>query len=112
MILTKNTPFTKEEIAQLATEYQDYIKTVIDVENKTCSAGGKMHADCEKNLLEKGSLQSDLWGGGIDLAAKIIDFTSLINIRPRDENPSMEILKPELREEFEVLMKHFFHAIF
>ena len=108
MIITKTAPFTKEEIGQLAEEYKEYIKTVIDIENKTCSAGGKMHADCEKKLLEKDSTQKDLWGGGIDLAAKIIDFTSLINIRPRDENPSMEILKPELREKFEELMKYFF----
>lgn len=111
MILTKNLPFTKEEIEKMAEEYGEYIKTVIDVEKKICAGGGKMHADCEKILLENGSEQKNLWGGGIDLAAKVIDFTSLINIRPRDENYSMEILKPETREEFEKLMKYFFNTL-
>ncbi len=108
MIITKTTPFTKEEIAKMTEEYGEYIKTVIDVEKKVCAGGGKMHADCEKILLEQGSEQKDLWGGGIDLVAKVIDFTSLINIRPRDDNHSMEILKPEMRQRFKNIMDYFF----
>lgn len=108
MIITKKAPFTKEEIQQLSEEYEDYIKTVIDLENKICSAGGVMHADNEKELLLRESKQENLWGGGIDLMTKMIDFNSLINIRAQDDNPSMEILDADKRKRFEDLMKYFF----
>ncbi len=38
MIITKSEPFTKEEIEKLKELFDTYIKTVIDVENKICSA--------------------------------------------------------------------------
>lgn len=108
MIITKKFPFTTQEIEKLKEEYGDYIKTVIDLEKQICSAGGKMHADNEKELIGGGSLQKNLWGGGTDLIAKMIDFNSLINIRATDNNPSMEILDAERRKKFEELMRYFF----
>jgi hypothetical protein len=65
MIITKNIPFTKEEIETLKEEYDFFIKTVIDIEKKICSAGANMHFENEKVLLEQVSLQKDLWGGVI-----------------------------------------------
>lgn len=47
MIITKNKPFTKEEIKQLSEEFDVYIKTVIDIENKICSAGMNRHFEGE-----------------------------------------------------------------
>lgn len=111
MIITKNTSYTKEEIEKLREQFEVYIKTVIDIEKKICSAGSDRHFESEKILLEKGSRQSDVWGGGIDLDTKVIDFKSFINIRPSDNNRSNEIQNQETIKEFEKLTKYFFKKI-
>jgi Protein of unknown function (DUF5674) len=67
VIITKSSPFSKNEINSLMEVFDYYIKTVIDIERKICSAGCDKHFDSEKILLEQGSEQSDLWGGGIDI---------------------------------------------
>ena len=112
MIITKSEPFTKEEIEKVKELFDIYIKTVIDVERKICSAGADRHFESEKILLEDGSRQSDLWGGGIDLEAKIIDCNSFINVRPIDKNTSNEIQNEKLRKQFEDLSKYFFKEIY
>lgn len=111
MIITKSNPFTKDEIEKLREFFDTYIKTVIDVEKKVCSAGANRHFESEKILLEQGSNQSDLWGGGLDMETKEIDYNSFINIRPKDENTSNEIQNPEIRKKFADLMKYFFDSI-
>ncbi len=111
MIITKSAPFTDEEIEKLKEVFDVYIKIVIDVEKKICSAGCDRHFESEKILLEQGSYQSDLWGGGIDLETKIIDGNSFINVRPADNNTSNEIQDPKLRKEFEDLTKYFFKEV-
>lgn len=112
MIITKTTAFTKEEIEKLREQFDIYIKTVIDVEKKICSAGADRHSESEKILLEQGSRQSDVWGGGIDVKTKIIDYNSFINIRPTDKNTSNEILNTDIRSIFEKLIKRFFKTIY
>lgn len=112
VILTKNTPFTKEEIEKLEKTFSNrYIKTVIDIDRKICSAGCDRHFDSEQLLLREGSKQSDLWGGGIDPETLTIDCNSMINIRPRDNNNSNEIKNPEILAKFEELTKYFFEKL-
>ena len=111
MIITKKEPYTKEEIEQLKDKFEFYIKTVIDIEKKICSAGADRHFESEKVLFEQGSKQADLWGGGIDIKTKVIDFNSFINIRPLDKNTSNEIQDAAIREEFETLTKYFFEEV-
>lgn len=108
MIITKSVPFTKEEIEKLRQVFDVYIKTVIDIEKKVCSAGMDRHYEGEKILLKQDSKQSDLWGGGIDLETRVIDFNSFINIRPNDNNTSNQIQNPEIRQKYEELTKFFF----
>jgi len=55
-------------------------------------------ADCEAVLLEDGSQQTAIWGADWNPTAQQVTFESLINIRPRQSNRSMEILDPEIRE--------------
>jgi hypothetical protein len=57
-----------------------------------------MHADCEAALLEDGSQQEDVWGADWNPAAQQVTFESLINIRPRQNNPSMDILDQAIRQ--------------
>lgn len=110
MIITKSEPFTKEEIERVAECFEVYIKTVIDVEKKICSAGADRHFESENILLEQGSAQSHLWGGGIDMETKTVDFNSFINIRPA-QNKSNEIQDAAIRERYETLTKYFFKEI-
>ncbi len=111
MIITKAKPFTADEIDKLKERFEIYIKTVIDVDKKICSAGMDVHFEGEKILLDQGSKQSNVWGGGIDLETKEIDYNSLINIRPNLKNPSNEILDPRLREIYHKLSVYFFKNI-
>lgn len=111
MILTSNKPFTKEQINKLLEVLNPYIKTVIDIELQICCAGAKMHFEEEKTLMDSGSAQSSLWGGGVDTSTKSVAFDSMINLRPNNNNTSNEILDPEKRKKFEDLTKYFFSEI-
>lgn len=111
MIITKFQPYTLEEIEKLKEQFDVYIKTVIDIEKKICCAGMDRHYEGEKILLGQNSKQNNLWGGGIDLETKTIDFNSFINIRPNDNNTSNEIQDKYIREKFEKLTKFFFQNI-
>lgn len=111
MVITKSAPFTNKEIRRLQEQFDTYIKTVIDLEKKVCSAGCDRHFESEQVLLELGSKQSDIWGGGIDIDTKEIDFNSFINIRPSDNNPSNDILDPKKRKMYDKLTRYFFKEI-
>ena len=111
MIITKSEPFNIEKIDKLKEQFQVYIKTVIDIKNKICSAGMNRHFEGEHILLQQGSNQSDLWGGGLDLETKEIDFNSFINIRPQDNNSKNEIQDPQIKSIYETLTQFFFQNI-
>ena len=112
MIITKKNPFTKDEIEKLKDSFEVYIKTVIDIEKKICSAGCDRHFESEKFLLDQGSNQKDLWGGGMDLETKTIDCNSFINIRPAQKNSSNEIQNEKIRDKFNKIMRYFFGEIY
>ena len=80
MVTTKDSPFTKNELENLKEQFDVYIKTVIDIEKEICSAGCDLHSDSEQILLGKGSKQSNVWGSGVDLETKDIDFSSFLSI--------------------------------
>lgn len=111
MIITKNEPFTTEEIKQLSEEFEVYIKTVIDIEKKVCSAGMNRHYEGEQILIKQNSKQKYLWGGGIDLETLDIDFNSFINIRPSDNNTKNEIQSEEIKSKYKELSEYFFKEI-
>jgi len=111
VIITKSRPFTKKEVEKLKEQFDVYIKTVIDVKRDICSAGMNRHFEGEEILLEQGSKQSNIWGGGIDLETKTIDFNSFINIRPNDNNNSNEIQSKDIRIKYEELTKFFFQEV-
>jgi len=111
MIITKSEPFTVAEIEKLKERFEIYIKTVIDIKNNSCSAGMDRHFEGEVILLSQGSSQSQIWGGGIDLETKEIDFNSFINIRPNDNNTKNEIQSETIKDKYKELTEHFFQAI-
>lgn len=96
---------TKKEIKKLSEHFSGYIKVVIDIERGMLAGGGDRHVDDEKLLIKNGSKQKNLWGGGFDLETKEIDYNSVINLRPRDRNPSRDILSEEIREKFDKVVR-------
>lgn len=108
MIITKKIPFTIGEIELLKEQFEIYIKTVIDIEKKVCSAGMNRHFEGENILLEQGSSQHNIWGGGLDLTTKEIDFNSFINIRPKDNNAKNEIQSESVKKQYLELTQYFF----
>ncbi len=112
MIITISEPFTSDDVMKLQEQFGTYIKTVIDIRNKVCSAGPDRHFESEKVLLDQGSKQSDIWGGGIDISSKAIDYNSFINIRPNDNNHSNEIQSEKIRDIYKELTEYFFSEIY
>jgi len=61
----------------------------------------ELHADEEKLLLENGSKQTDLWGINIyphEEGEKFIEFDSMINLRPYQNNRTRGVKDPKIIE--------------
>jgi hypothetical protein len=81
--------------------FEDMVKYVVDIKRRVAAVGGELHADAEELLLESGSNQNDLWGANYYPgrgAEGCIEYTSLINIRPSQGNPSMVVEDEETRD--------------
>ncbi len=89
---------TEQQITEMLESLETYIKLAVDIRRGILAGGGVMHADCEAVLLEDGSQQEDVWGADWDPASRQVTFGALINIRPRQDNPSMDILADTTRE--------------
>lgn len=92
MILIIRTPATPEQRSQMLEELKFYIRLAVDIERRILAGGAQMHYLCEQALLEDGSSQKNIWGAGFMPVNQKITYDSLINIRPRQNNRSMEIL--------------------
>lgn len=91
MIILKD-KLTVQQLSDMAAEiYGDMIKAVVDVREGILAIDADLHSDLERMLLENGSRQEDLWGFNIYPEVEgddFIEFDSLINIRPRQNNHS------------------------
>jgi Protein of unknown function (DUF5674) len=92
---------TKEQLQEMMEMLESYVKLAMDVERGILAGGGAMHADCEAVLLEDGSQQESIWGADQNPESQEVTFESLINIRPRQNNRSLELQDPELRARVE-----------
>ena len=95
------TPEQREEMSAAL----GYIKLAVDVRRGVIAGGGIMHADCEAALLEDGSVQDDVWGADWIPLEEIVEFESLINIRPDRGNRSLRIEDPEIRQRVESVVR-------
>lgn len=93
---------TLADLADLAADrYGDLVKAVVDIEREVMAVGEGMHADEEAGLLEDGSRQAALWG--INLypteygSPDWVEFDSLINLRPQQENRTRSVDDPAVR---------------
>jgi Protein of unknown function (DUF5674) len=95
-------PVTLEHLRTLAAQqFGDFVKAVVDVQLGVMALGGELHADEEALLIEVGSRQADLWG--INLypdrpAPELVEFDSMINLRPAQGNRSRGVDDPGRQE--------------
>jgi hypothetical protein len=102
-------PITRQRLKEIAEKrFGDMVKGVVDVEKQIMVLGGELHADEEAFLLEAGSQQRDLWGinpypgmGGADF----LEFDSMINIRPSQNNRSRGVEDPAIRRKIESVIQ-------
>ena len=99
-------PVTLAELAEMRAGFDTFIKLAVDLEREILAGGGELHADCERALLQDGSQQQDVWGGDWFPDIQEVGFESLINIRPRQDNRSLELQSPVLRQRFETIVRH------
>lgn len=77
-----------------------YVKAVVDIEKELIAYDAGMHADLENYLLENGSQQKNLWG--INFLKDVegddwVEFDSMINIRPAQNNRSRGVEDGHIR---------------
>lgn len=94
-------PMPLSEVTAMAKEqFGDMIKAVVDVERRRLALGGELHCDEEARLLEDGSKQENLWGINIypgKSEPERIEFDSMINIRPSQNNRTRGVEDEETR---------------
>lgn len=92
----------KELKAMAEQMYGDLVKADVDIVKKIVIVDMGMHADGEAELLTQGSKQEDIWGINLhpdDFGTEdFIEFDSMINIKPRQKNPSRDVLDAEIRQ--------------
>ncbi len=98
----------KLELEELAKEfYVEMVKGVADIEREIIALGGEWHMDANEVLIKDGSKQQNLWGFNIYLnkpREEMLEYNSLINIRPKQGNKSMEIENEEIKNKiFEIV---------
>ncbi|MDR0957276.1 MAG: DUF5674 family protein [Candidatus Nomurabacteria bacterium] len=107
----------KISIAELRTMaeamYGDLVKADVDVQKKIVVIDAELHADIEAFMLENGSKQSDLWGINLHPdefgTSDFVEFDSMINIRPRQNNRSRYVEDPKIREQILQIISEVVH---
>lgn len=99
---------SKKELANKHLQYfKSLVKAVADIEREKIAFDAELHADLEAHLLADGSKQENLWGINLyPLKDKkdFIEYTALINIRPHQNNRSMEIEDHKIKEKIQLLI--------
>ena len=101
---------SKKKLKQLAEKrFGDLVKAVVDIKRGIMALGGELHADEEAELLKNGSQQQNLWGINLypdESKEKWIEFDSIINIRPSQNNRSRDIENQEIKEKIKNIIKN------
>ena len=94
-------PIKKNELNDMATKmFGDMVKGVVDVEQGKLALDAELHADLEALFLENGSKQEFLWGINLypeEDGEDFLEFDSLINIRPRQNNRGRGVYDEKIR---------------
>ena len=102
------------ELREMAEKmYGSLVKADVDLTKGVLLVDMEMHADGEAYLLENGSQQVDLWGINLHPdkfgTNDFIEFNSMINIRPRQNNPSRDVLDENVRKQIREIVAGIIH---
>jgi hypothetical protein len=102
------------ELREMAEKmYGSIVKADVDITKGVLLVDMEMHADGEAYLLENGSQQADLWGINLHPdkfgTDDFIEFDSMINIRPRQSNPSRDVLDENVRKQIQGIVEGVIH---
>lgn len=107
-----NEKISRTELARISDHYfGDMTKGVVDVGKEIVAIDAELHADLETLLLESGSKQEQLWGINLypdEAGEDFIEFDSLINIRPRQNNRGRGVNDPAIREKIREIVNRWF----
>ncbi len=95
---------TQAELQEMSRRvFGNLVKAVVDVEKNLLVLDAELHSDEEGYLLDRGSRQQDVWG--INLYPEFpvgdenfVEFDSMINLRPLENNHSRSVDDPAIRE--------------
>lgn len=95
-------PIKKDQLFKISEVVfeEEMVKGVVDVEKGILAIDADMHADLEQLLLAAGSRQEDLWGINLypeETPDEFVEFDSMINIRPRQNNRDRYVNDPDTR---------------
>jgi hypothetical protein len=100
ILVTK--PISTQRIRETGEElFGDMVKAVIDIEKGVMAIGAELHSDEEAFLIERNSRQENLWGINLyteRALPEMVEFDSMINIRPRQNNRSRGVEDPGVRD--------------
>lgn len=103
-------PITRAELRGIAQEqFGDFVKAVVDVKQKIMAVGGEFHADCEVALMEQeGARREHTWGINLypeKMGDELIEFNSMINIKPALGNRSRDVEDSGIRGEIKKIIR-------
>jgi hypothetical protein len=100
-VINSKTKISNTELKIMAERmFGDLVKAVVDIEKEIMAIDAELHADQEKELLENGSVQKNLWGINLypdDTDEDFIEFDSMINLRPSWGNRSRGVDDEQIR---------------
>jgi hypothetical protein len=90
--------------------FGNLVKAVVDMRRRVIVVDAELHADEEAFLLEHGSRQQDLWGINLypDMerdGPDFIEFDSMINLRPSQNNRSRGVDDEGIRNTIIAIVK-------
>ena len=100
---------SKKELIDIAKkQFGDLVKAVVDVERGIIAIGGELHSDEEVALMEQEeSKREHTWGINLypeKSGEELIEFDSIINIKPSFGNRSRDVENPKTKEKIKMIV--------
>ena len=100
-------PISKEkfqELIEIGKCFGGVVKVVVDIEKEILSMNCELHCDCADQLIGNESEWENLWGANVYPSKGFIIYTSLINIRPQNNNNSDMVIREDIKEKMEKII--------
>lgn len=100
---------SKAELKAIAEgQFGDFVKAAVDIAQGIMAVGGELHMDEEVALIERaGSRPENVWGVNLYFGKAddgLVEFDSMINLKPALGNRSRSIDSPAIREEIKKIV--------